>query len=244
MSTPIRILDILGKKTAAPPMHVPLPARAGRLTKGRPLVRRKNRMVMPEFLRESNENEMVLEFIKAESASTDWLDYYKFPEGYSYEELIEKADLSNDRQNALRRSMLNYRGYATRTALFAGFPIEVSWSVDRFSVTEIAAFRYANNPPWSRLAGRGRLVGDGARAIAEDPNRVVGLGIHLEKLEAIRDQLKSGRVLARLIVAAIGDTYTIIEGHMRATALAGFPMDQNFDVLVGHADDFRQWQVH
>jgi hypothetical protein len=198
---------------------------------------------MPELLRESNEAEMVLEFIKAESASTDWLDDYQFPDGYSYVELIEHADLRNGYQNGLRRSMLNYRGYATRTAIFAGFPLEVEWSVRRFSVAEIAGFKYSNRPPWTQLAGQDRLVGDGARAIAEDPNRVVGLGIHLEKLEAIRVSLEAGRVLARPIVAAVGDAYTIVEGHMRATALASFPGDRHFDVLVGRADDFVQWQL-
>ena len=198
---------------------------------------------MPEFLRESNEAEMVIEFIKAESASTDWLDDYQFPDGYSYVELIEHADLKNGYQNALRRSMLNYRGYATRTAIFAGFPLEVEWSVHRFSVAEIAGFKYSNRPPWTQLAGQERLVGDGALAIAEDPNRVVGLGIRLEKLKAIRDSLNAGRVLARPIVAAVGEAYTIVEGHMRATALAGFPGDRHFEVLVGRADDFVQWQL-
>jgi len=198
---------------------------------------------MPEFLRESNEAEMVIEFIKAESASTDLLDDYRFPEGYSYVELIEHADLKNGYQNSLRRSMLNYRGYATRTAIFAGFPLEVAWAVHRFSVAEIAGFKYSNRPPWTQLAGQERLVGDGALAIAEDPNRVVGLGIHLAKLDAIRDSLNAGRVLARPIVAAVGATYTIVEGHVRATALAGFPGDRHFDVLVGRADDFLQWQL-
>jgi hypothetical protein len=240
---PMRFLDISGKRAAAPTTHVSPDGMRRPTDEGAPARSAENRFVMPAFVRESSEDEMILEFIRAESASTDWLEYYQFPEGYSYEELIEKADLTNERQNAVRRSMLNYRGYATRTALFAGFPLDVTWSVDRFSVSEIAAFKYANNPPWSRLAGRGRLAGEGALAIAEDPNRVVGLGIHLEKLEAIRDRVKEGHMLARLIVAAIGDSYTIIEGHMRATALAGFPIDQHFDVLVGHADDFRQWRA-
>ena len=137
----------------------------------------------------------------------------------------------------------NYRGYATRTAIFAGFSLEVKWSVHRFSVAEIAGFKYSNRPPWTQLAGPDRLVGDGALAIAENPNRVVGLGIHLEKLNAIRDRVNAGRVLARPIVAAAGDEYTIVEGHMRATALAGFGADRHFDVIVGRAGDFLQWQL-
>jgi hypothetical protein len=197
---------------------------------------------MPEFVRDSNENEMVLEFIKAESASTDWLDYYNFPDGFSYEELIAKADLGDDYQNEVRRSMLNYRGYATRTALFAGFPLRVQWNVQRFSIAEITEFKYANVAPWSYLAGNARLVREGADAIGEDPQRVVGLGIHLEKLEAIRERLKSGILLARLIVAAVGANYVIVEGQMRATAVIGLPAGRKFEVLVGQADDFKQWQ--
>jgi hypothetical protein len=197
---------------------------------------------MPEFVRDSNEDEMVLEFIKAESASSDWLDFYSFPDGFSYAELIAKADLRDDHQNAVRRSMLNYRGYATRTALFAGFPLQVQWSFQRFSVAEIANFKYANIAPWSYLAGHTRLVSEGADAIGEDPQRVVGLGIHIEKLEAIRERLTSGVVMARLIVAAVGATFVIVEGQMRATAAAGLPADLKFEALVGRADDFKLWQ--
>jgi hypothetical protein len=197
---------------------------------------------MPDFVRDSNENEMVLEFIKAESVAKDWVEYYNFPDGFSYEELIAKADLGDDYQNEVRRSMLNYRGYATRTALFAGFPLQVTWSFQRFSIAEIADFKYANVAPWSYLAGHTRLVREGANAIGEDPQRVVGLGIHLEKLASIRDRLNSGVVLARLIVAAVGDTHVIVEGQMRATAVAGLPADRKFEALVGHADDFKQWQ--
>ncbi|HKW45053.1 MAG TPA: hypothetical protein VJN22_05290, partial [Candidatus Eremiobacteraceae bacterium] len=96
-----------------------------------PAASAKNRTTMPEFVRPSNEDEMVLEFIKAESASSAWVDNYKFPDGFSYEELITNANLQDDHQNQVRRSMLNYRGYTTRTAVFAGFPLDVEWAVYR-----------------------------------------------------------------------------------------------------------------
>jgi hypothetical protein len=201
-----------------------------------------NRSIMPEYVRDSTEDEMVLEFIKAESLSNDWVKYYSFPDGFSYDELITKADLRDRYQNTARRSMLNYRGYATRTELFAGFPLDVQWSIQRFSIAEIAGFKYANVAPWSYLAGPDRLVREGADAIGEDPQRVVGLGIHIEKLEAIREVLKSGVILARFIVAEVGKTDVIVEGHMRATALAGLPGDRKYEALVGRADDFKQWQ--
>jgi hypothetical protein len=201
-----------------------------------------NRSIMPEYVRDSTEDEMVLEFIKAESISNDWVEYYSIPDGFSYDELIANADLSDSYQNVARRSMLNYRGYATRTELFAGFPMEVKWSVQSFSNAEIAGFKYANVPPWSYLAGPDRLVRDGADAIGEDPQRVVGLGIRIEKLEAIRERLKSGVALGRFIVAEVGSTYVIVEGHMRATAVADLLVDWKYDALVGRADDFKQWQ--
>ena len=196
---------------------------------------------MPDYLRRSSEDEMVLEFIKAESASSEWLENYTFSEGFSYDELITHGDLSDEYQNSTRRSMLNYRGYATRTGLFAGFPLEIEWNFYRFTIAEIAEFKYANCPPWSHLAGQARLVRDGAHAIDDDPNRVVGLGIRVEKVDAIRDRLKSGVALARLIVAAIDSTFVIVEGQSRATALAGIAFEWNVEVLVGRADDFKHW---
>jgi len=197
---------------------------------------------MPKFVRRSDENEMVLEFIKAESASSEWLDNYKFSEGFSYDELITNGDLSDDYQNSIRRSMLNYRGYPTRSALFAGFPLVVEWSFFRFTIAEIADFKFANFPPWPQLAGQGRLVRDGAHAYDDDPNRVVGLGIRMEKIDAIRERLKAGVVLAPLIVAAIGATYVVIEGQTRAMAFAALPPDSKANVLVGRGDDFKEWQ--
>jgi hypothetical protein len=196
---------------------------------------------MPEYVRQSNEHEMVLEFIKAESASSQWLDNYKFSEGFSYEELIANGDLSDDYQNSIRSSMLNYRGYATRSGLFAGFPLVADWSFYRFRIAEIADFKFANYPPWSQLAGQGRLVRDGTHAFDDDPNRVVGLGIRVEKVNAVRERLKSGVVLARLIVAAIGAAYVIVEGQTRAMAFASLPPDSEVEVLVGRADDFKEW---
>jgi hypothetical protein len=48
--------------------------------------------------------------------------------------------------------------------------------------------------------------------------------------------------MARLIVAAVGATFVIVEGQMRATAAAGLPADLKFEALVGRADDFKLWQ--
>jgi hypothetical protein len=197
---------------------------------------------MPEFMRKSSEDEMILEFIKAEASSTQWLDNYKFSEGFSYEELITRANLTDEYHNSIRRSMLNYRGYATRTGLFAGFPPEVEWSFFRFTIAEIVEFKYGNFPPWSHLAGKERLVRDGVTAIDDDPNRVVGLGINLEKVGAIRTRLRSGDTIASLIVAAIGPTHVVIEGQTRVTALAGMPSDWKVEVLVGREADFKDWQ--
>jgi hypothetical protein len=197
---------------------------------------------MPEFVRQSSEEEMVLEFIKAESASSEWLENYKFSEGFSFDELIVKGDLSDAYQNSIRRSMLNYRGYATRTGLFAGFPLDVDWSIYRFTIAEIADFKYANSPPWSQLSGQGRRVRDGAHAIDDDPKRVVGLGINLEKVGDIRERLRSGDTLANLIVATIGATYVVVEGQKRVTALAGLPSDWKVETFVGRAGDFKEWQ--
>jgi hypothetical protein len=197
---------------------------------------------MAEYVRRSDENEMVLEFIKAESASSEWLDNYKFSEGFSYDELITNGDLSDDYQNSIRRSMLNYRGYPTRSALFAGFPLVVEWNFFRFTIAEITDFKFANFPPWSQLAGQGRLVRDGAQAYGDDPNRVDGLGIRMAKVDAIRERLQAGIVLAPLIVAAIGASYVIVEGQTRAMAFAALPPHSNTEVLVGRADDFKEWQ--
>src|SRR5947209_5320869 len=86
------------------------------------------------------ENEMVLAFLAAE------IDSNRF--GYLYvdnlgalnlgRDLIDKADLNSERENALRRLLLgSVRGYGKNEVLFTGFPRDAEWRKASINVREL-----------------------------------------------------------------------------------------------------------
>ena len=85
----------------------------------------------------ATEHEMVLAFLKAEIDSPRYEQVYRQKSsalGFSRTQLIESADLHNDRQNMERIKLLGeVRGYGANSYLFPGFPNDVSWQRVRLS---------------------------------------------------------------------------------------------------------------
>jgi hypothetical protein len=198
---------------------------------------------MPELVRPSSEDEMILEFVKAELQSPIYRDRCKIPTGYTRAELVDHPDLKNAEHNAARLGMLSYRGYATRSSQFSGFPRKVAWTLCRFTLAEVGSFRYAKVPPWSTLVDQDRLVSEGALEIENVRDRALSLKVPVAAILDVRRKFESGTTFARLIAASVDDSYVIVEGHARATAFIGSGVDRPVEVIVGHADDFKDWPL-
>jgi hypothetical protein len=199
--------------------------------------------IVPELIRSSSEDEMILEFVKAELESPIYRDRCKISSGYTRAELVDHPDLKNPDHNAARLSMLFYRGYATRSSSFTGFPRKVAWTLHRFTLAEVGSFKYAKVPPWSTLVDNDRLVSDGAMEIENARDRALSLKVPVKAILDVRRKFESGVGFARLIVAEVDGSYVIVEGHARATAFIGSRVDRPVEVLVGHADNFKGWPL-
>jgi hypothetical protein len=198
---------------------------------------------MPELVRPSSEEEMILEFVKAELESPIYRDRCRIPTGYTRAELVDHPDLKNAEHNAARLSMLFYRGYATRSSLFSGFPRKVAWTLWRCTLAEVGAFKYAKVPPWSTLVDHDRLVSEGALEIENVRDRALSLKVPVAAILDVRRKFESGTAFARLITAVVDGSHVIVEGHARATAFIGSRVDRPVEVIVGHADNFKDWPL-
>lgn len=196
---------------------------------------------MPELLRPSSEAEMVFEFVKAELESPIYEDRCKISPAYSRDELIEYPDLNNREHNAARLNMLFYRGYLTRSWLFSGFPYNVEWSLKRFSLAELGAFRYCNAAPWSILVDKGRLVKDGVVEIKNAVARALSLKVPVSAVLDVRRQYEQGKRFPRLIAVEVDRSHVLVEGHSRATAFVGSRVDRRVEVLVGRSENITGW---
>ena len=101
------------------------------------------------ILRASSEDEMILEYLKAEYRSERFSEQIeKAMEKLSLDEsVILSADLNNAAENTARKSLLGeFRGYGQNRELFENFPDEIQWSFD------LGSIRYIDYSYWNELS--------------------------------------------------------------------------------------------
>jgi hypothetical protein len=177
-------------------------------------------------LRNASEEEMVLEFLKAE---------------HSDHPLVANANFDDEEENRKRARLLDGRGYSSRERLFLGFPHDATWKFVRLSIKDFETLRYLNCTPWRTIAPSLRVL-DGADHVRHgslDPS----VAIHGSKILAIADSIRSGHDLkAALILGDAGDGRMIIaEGNHRATAYALAEVDRPIIALLATAPSMAGW---
>ena len=194
----------------------------------------------------ARECEMILAFLKAEADSPRWANHHLLPRlsqtEFSRSQLIEQADLADNRQNAVRRAILRaYRGFGANDALFRGFPDDVTWRRVEIEPTDHGRLRYANAPPWMQLSDGTRLVARLAGkllsgAIPPDPANYV---------KGIQSALVAGEKLPELIAGEGSESSLIlIEGHCRATAYVGLEWKENIPIFLGSSSNMCGWEFY
>ncbi len=193
----------------------------------------------------ATENEMVLAFLRAEADSPRF-GWQVLPgieqQGFSRTQLLDSPDLNNLRQNEARRLVLrNYRGFGGNSALFRGFPAQVSW---RRVAIEPADHKHL----W--VANYGPLVCQTQRTrnISRLAERITAGEITCEIAENVRgiqDELMGGKKFPELIgVEGPESNLILIEGHSRATAYVGLQWAKNIEMLLGRSPFLYQWQFY
>ncbi|MBR3823939.1 MAG: hypothetical protein IKJ39_01940 [Lachnospiraceae bacterium] len=189
-----------------------------------------------KILRESSENEMILEFLKAESTSerfSEKLEKSMVDLGFD-EEIITKADLQSNLQNAQRKKLLGvFRGYGEGRELFERFPTRFTeWSLCSFSASDLEKIRYIDYSYWNELSVGTRKP----LAAAETIRRGVRIfEVSNEGFLRAAEYIKEGGTFPKpFFITADYETFVIVEGHQRMTAYALVPKYfDKVEVIVG-----------
>ena len=197
----------------------------------------------------ADEAEMILAFLKAEECSPRFAVYVSNCLGMLRADrtLISRADITDSRQNELRKVLLGcYRGYGKDASLFRGFPIDVTWRRVRLNPTDLDTIVYGNEDQWdtrkwTELSRGTRRVAVGARNIEQEPKPGDPLLDVKRNILAVGEKIQLGVQFPELILVDSGkSTLIIVEGATRSTA---YVRERATDVeaFVGYSRGISRW---
>lgn len=174
--------------------------------------------------RDSSEDEMLLEFLKAEWSSSRFVAslteaLQKFS---ATPDIILSPNLADAGENALRRKVMGeHRGFGRNDDMFSHYPPDVQWKLCSFSRGDMDSVRYIDYSYWNELSAGTNLPSVAAREIRE--GRQV-YGQSNEGFFKAAEALRQGAVFPHMIfLTADMERFVILEGHFRMTAYALAP---------------------
>ena len=192
-----------------------------------------------KILRESSENEMILEFLKAESTSERFSQQMKkIMEKLGFDEnVVFSANLQSEIENMQRKKLLGeFRGYGLGKDLFENFPTQFTeWCLCSFLSSDLEKIRYIDYSYWNELS-----AGTGKPLIAAETIRS-GMRIYDLSNDGFchaAEYIKNGGAFSKLFfLTSDYENFVIVEGHFRMTAYALVPECFNeIEVIVGKCD--------
>lgn len=192
-----------------------------------------------KILRESSENEMILEYLKAEYASERFCHQMKnaMEKLQVDEKLIISANLQNENENNKRKKLLGeFRGYGEEREMFENFPTGFSeWSLCSFSNDDFEKIRYIDYSYWNELSAGTRKPLAAAKNIK---NGVLIYEVSNDGFLRAAEYIKNGGAFPKLFfLTSDYENFVIVEGHLRMTAYALVPEYFNdVEVIVGKCD--------
>lgn len=198
-----------------------------------------------KILRQSSEDEMISEYLKAEYSSSRFSENIQeaMQKLSICEKIILSPNLQNVSENRQRRELLGaFRGYGLNQSMFERFPDVTDWFLCSFSEEDIGKIRYIDYSYWNELSGGTKLPIDAVRTIHE------GISIYGQGNEGFinaASYIRNGGVFNKMFfLTADFEKYVIVEGHMRMTAYAIEPdYFNNIEVIVGKcdSDELKNW---
>ena len=198
-----------------------------------------------KFLRKSSEDEMILEFLKAEYTSVRFSSTLKdvlWDFGCD-RNIIFSADMQDAVENRTRKRILGaYRGYGEDRELFERFPEVFEWSVCSFSDNDIEKIRYIDYSYWNELSAGTQMPLDAAKTIR---NGIKIYDVANDGFLQAAEYIKNGGTFPKLfLLTADYENFVIVEGHLRMTAYALVPeCFKDVEVIVGKcsSEQLAQW---
>ncbi len=164
-----------------------------------------------KFIRKSDENEMILSFLKGELTSKRFkhklLNIIE-----NNQDIIKNGDINNQNENIIRYQILRkYRGYPDKE-LFNNFPKIISWEYVELDSSDIEKIYYINYDYWNELSNNTSKPTEAAKTIK------TGKEIYGISNEPFINGLKEIEKFPPVILITCNkEKYLIIEGHSRMT---------------------------
>ena len=185
-------------------------------------------------IKSSNENEMILEFLKGELNSNrfnDKLNDVIIKLNLDLD-LITNGDIASDIENLSRlRIMKEYRGYPDKE-LFENFPKIDNWSFVELSSKDINKIFYIDYDYWNELSNN---TSSPLEAVKNINN---GIEIYDVSNQPFIDGIKyleNGKFPPVILITCNDEKYLIIEGHSRMTVYGFNPSKlEGTYAYIGH----------
>lgn len=169
-----------------------------------------------ELIRNSNENEMILEFLKGEINSKRFSNkLYNILKTLNISsDIITNGDISNDNENKIRHNIMKeYRGYPNNR-MFKNFPNIYKWNFVKLSESDINNIYYINYDYWNLLSNNTSKSIDSAKNIK---NGVEIFDVSNKQYFEGLEYLKDNKFPPIILITCNDLKYLIIEGHYRMT---------------------------
>lgn len=197
------------------------------------------------YVRESSEDEMISEFLRAEYLSERFSEQIKTEMSKLLidERIILAADIESDDENAKRKKLLSeFRGYGLNQEMFERFPTVTAWSLCSFTKDDLEKIRYIDYSYWNELSAGTHLPMAATETIRK------GVSIYGQDNSGFlraAEYIRGGGTFSKMFfLTSDFENFVIVEGHLRMTAYALVPECFNqVEAIVGKcsADELSNW---
>ena len=175
-----------------------------------------------KIIKESNEQEMILEFLKGELKSNRFNENLikALKKLQLDEKTINNGNISNQNENLLRSKIMNlYRGYPNKE-LFENFPNIESWKYVKLDKNDINKIFYIDYDYWNELSNNTSSPLEAVKTIKSGKEIYeVSNKPFLEGVEYSKEHSFPPIIL----ITCNDEKYLIIEGHSRMTIYGFMP---------------------
>jgi hypothetical protein len=191
-----------------------------------------------------SENEMILEFLKAE------LDSSRFRKDIDEQlnklnqdiSIVTDANLEDSKENKIRKELFKlYRDYENPDGLFEGFPNDVEWFEEEISKEDLLNnIYYIDYSYWNEISNGTRLA---KNAVENINNDIKIFNVPNDGFRSASEDFRKGKSFTKLILVSDGNKLVVLEGHLRITVYAMNPtlLTDSIPVIIGYSEKMKNW---
>jgi len=179
------------------------------------------------LLRPLREEEVIADFLKSEFHHSEFDGYRS-----EFEHIVTRPDVTNSKENAVRRALLFLR----RGAMWRELPLDTKWFEVELTIEDLARVRFFPRAQWRRVAQGSFYLTDVVERIRQKLEGPAD-DEFLQKLRRVSDGLQESSVNPTVLLIGVGDKgpLTILDGNHRvAAAMLSQPVLLNrFEFVCG-----------